>query len=56
MWKYWANAILGLWIILVPYLGFELGAKDVLLVVSGIVIAALAFWSVSEAKNTRDLM
>ena len=46
MWQNWVNGILGLWVILMPFLGFGPYLRT-LMIVSGIVIAVLAFWSAS---------
>lgn len=48
MWKHWTNGVLGLWIIIMPYLGFTNGVHQMLMVISGVAIAVLAFWSASE--------
>lgn len=48
MWKQWVNGVLGLWVILMPYVLPPGSAHQISMVVSGIVIAVLAFWSVSE--------
>lgn len=46
-WQNWVNGVLGLWIILMPFLGFGPGLQRMLMIISGIVIAVLAFWSAS---------
>ena len=51
MWKQWVNGVLGIWIVLLPYLGFTVGTNTWLMVATGIVIAVLAFWSASENKG-----
>ena len=51
MWKQWVSAILGLLIILIPYLGFPLSWSNFFFVVSGIIIAVLSFWALSEEKS-----
>ncbi|OGF62065.1 hypothetical protein A2926_03220 [Candidatus Giovannonibacteria bacterium RIFCSPLOWO2_01_FULL_44_40] len=50
MWKYWTCGILGVWIVIMPYLGFPWEVHRILIVVTGIVIATLSFWLVSEKK------
>ncbi|QQG46502.1 MAG: hypothetical protein HYY55_01505 [Candidatus Niyogibacteria bacterium] len=45
MWQNWINGVLGLWVILMPFLGLTPSAHRSLMVVTGIVIAILAFWS-----------
>jgi len=51
MWKQWVMAVLGILIILIPNLGFPLSWIKLFIVVCGIVIAVLSFWTLSEAKN-----
>lgn len=52
MWRNWINGILGLWIILMPFLGFPPGAHRTLMILSGLVVAILAFWSaMGEGKS-----
>ncbi len=48
MWQQWANGILGLWVILVPFLGFTAEVTMWVLVVTGVVIAVLGFWGGGE--------
>ena len=51
MWKHWTNGVLGLWVIIMPYLGFTATAHKTLMVVSGIAIAVLSFWAASESRE-----
>ena len=51
MWKHWVTGVLGLWVIIMPYLGFTANAHQILMVVSGIVIAVLSFWAASESRE-----
>ncbi len=48
MWQQWLNALLGLWIIAVPFLGFTGTTLTWTLVISGLIIAVLALWSASK--------
>lgn len=42
MWQQWINGILGLWVIIMPFIG---GADTkTVVVVTGVVIAILGFW------------
>jgi hypothetical protein len=45
MWQDWVNAILGIWVIITPYLGMSDSAIKSNLVIVGIVIVVLAVWS-----------
>jgi hypothetical protein len=47
MWQLWAIAIVGLWTIAVPFLGFTTGALTWTLVITGLIVAVLGFWGVS---------
>jgi hypothetical protein len=56
MWQQWINAILGLWIIAVPFLGLTGAAFTWTLVVTGVVVAVLAVWGAggySSQESTR---
>ncbi len=44
MWQIWLIGILGLWIVLVVFLGFSSTLTAFFLIVSGLSIAALSFW------------
>lgn len=48
MWQQWVNAILGLWVIAVPFIGITGSALLWTLAVTGIVIAALGVWGAQE--------
>ncbi|MBI2609894.1 hypothetical protein HYW53_01830 [Candidatus Giovannonibacteria bacterium] len=50
MWQNWVTGILGLWVILIPFLGMEPIRQNVL-IVTGVVIAVLGFWSASGSKT-----
>lgn len=51
MWQNWVLGILGLWTIVVPFLGLTGGALVWTLAVTGIVIAILGFWSGAEQTS-----
>lgn len=46
----WLSGILGLWLILVVFLGFSSTLNRVFFVATGLMVAILNFWSVSRAK------
>lgn len=54
MWKQWINAILGLLVLAVPFLGLTTAAFTWTLALAGIIIAALAVWTVAEANAELD--
>ena len=51
MWKHWVLVVLGLLVIFVPYFGLPPEMGKALLVFSGVVVVALSFWSLSEARR-----
>lgn len=55
MWTQWVNGILGLWVLISPFLGFTAGGLMTNLVVSGIIIALLGFAGAmqEQAEKTR---
>ncbi|RJQ33767.1 hypothetical protein C4568_03900 [Candidatus Parcubacteria bacterium] len=48
MWQQWTNAVLGLWVIAVPFIGLTGTALTWTLAITGIAIAILAFWGAQE--------
>jgi hypothetical protein len=44
MWQHWVNALLGLAVIAVPFIGLTGNAMTWTLAIIGIVVAALGFW------------
>lgn len=58
MWQQWVNAVLGLWIVAVPFIGMNGANLMWTLVVSGIIVSGLALWgALYEQSEThqRDL-
>lgn len=45
MWQDWVNGILGLWVILIPFVGAD---SMTTLVITGIIIAVLGFWAAAS--------
>lgn len=43
MWQQWVNGILGLWVIIIPFVGLGSNSK-IVLIVTGVIIAILGFW------------
>lgn len=52
MWQNWVNGILGLWVILMNFLGFPATISKIILILTGLVIAVLAFWSASVGPKS----
>jgi hypothetical protein len=52
MWQDWVNGIVGLWVIVVPFLGLTGASLMWTLVVTGVVVAVLAFWSGAQQSTT----
>jgi hypothetical protein len=50
MWQQWINALLGLWVIAVPFLGLDQNALMWTLAITGIVIAILGAWGAAESS------
>ncbi|HET9641489.1 MAG TPA: hypothetical protein VFP46_01400 [Candidatus Paceibacterota bacterium] len=51
MWKQWINALLGLAVIAVPFLGLTGSAFTWTFVVMGVLIAGLSIWTMSEVPR-----
>lgn len=55
MWQHWINAILGLWVIALAFVGLTGATFMWTLVVTGLVVAILGFWGAldnSERSTT----
>ena len=52
MWQHWVNGILGLWILISPFVGLEGSSMTTNLVIVGIVVAILGFWSAAMGKKS----
>jgi VIT1/CCC1 family predicted Fe2+/Mn2+ transporter len=50
MWQHWTNGILGLVVLVVPFLGIAGSALTWTLVIVGLLIAIFGFWGASEKK------
>ncbi|HUQ30286.1 MAG TPA: SPW repeat protein [Candidatus Paceibacterota bacterium] len=61
MWQQWTNAILGAWLIAVPFLGFTGTGLAWALVLTGIAVSVLSLWSVGRVpaedgfRESRDV-
>ncbi|MHB8660810.1 MAG: SPW repeat protein [Minisyncoccota bacterium] len=51
MWQKWVNALLGLWIIAVPFLGMTGSALMWTLVISGILVAVFSLWGMQDIST-----
>lgn len=51
MWQQWTNGVLGLGIMIVPFLGFDASQSAWTLVIGGLAIAVLGFWGAMEHQT-----
>jgi len=54
MWQQWLNAILGLWVIAVPFIGITGAALVWTLAITGIVIAVLGVWGAQQEQSLEE--
>ncbi len=54
MWQQWVQALLGLWVIIVPFIGLTGNALSWTLAVTGIIIAALGVWGATRQDMGED--
>lgn len=54
MWKNWVLGVLGLWVILMPFLGLHPTLMRTIYIVTGIAIAVLGFWSATSKHGGDD--
>jgi len=54
-WQHWVNAVLGLWVLAVPFF-FGIADTSLMwtLVISGLVIAALGVWGATDTQSERS--
>ncbi len=55
MWRDWVNGILGVWLVILGFLGFPSSVKAVLVIATGIIIAFLSFWKGMSAKARKEV-
>ncbi len=55
MWKHWVNAVLGLLMVVLPWLGLDAVTSQWTIVVGGLVIAALSVWSATESRGAAGM-
>jgi hypothetical protein len=51
MWQQWTNLLLGLWVIISPYLFDDQSALLTNITISGVIIAGLALWGALEHRT-----
>jgi hypothetical protein len=51
LWKNWLLLMCGLWVMVLPWLGFPRGFKDILFLVSGFCVAALSLMMAQPHKE-----
>jgi hypothetical protein len=54
MWKQWLTGILGFWVLISPFLGFDVSGMTTNLVIVGAVTAILGFWSAVDVQQYRE--
>ena len=54
MWQQWVNAILGLIVVAVPFLGLTAATFTWTLVIVGAAVAVLGFWGAQEVQTERE--
>jgi hypothetical protein len=50
-WQHWINAILGIWVVVIPFLALAGAALTWTLVITGAVILLLGFWGATESQH-----
>lgn len=51
MWQDWLNGILGIWVLVIPFIGVSGSSLTTTLVVTGVIIAILGFWAAASPKT-----
>jgi predicted ferric reductase len=55
MWQHWINALLGLAVIVVPFIGLSASAFSWTLAILGIAIAVIGLWGALESSDMRTM-
>lgn len=53
MWQNWINAVLGIWVIIVPYLGMSDSGETTTLIITGAAILIFAIWGAMDRSAMR---
>ena len=51
MWQAWLSGILGIWLILIVFLGFSSTLMKFFLILTGLALAVFGFWTSSLTKS-----
>ncbi len=54
MWQQWVNGVLGLWVIVVPFLNLGATANSWTLAITGLIVAVLGFWGATEHSTMME--
>lgn len=54
MWQQWLTAILGLWVIAVPFIGITGAALVWTLAVTGVILAVLGVWGAQYEQSLEE--
>lgn len=53
MWQHWVNGLLGLWVLISPFVGFTIDQMTTNLVIVGIVAIIVSIWGAVQANSYR---
>ncbi|MES2995058.1 MAG: hypothetical protein V4681_03440 [Patescibacteria group bacterium] len=54
MWQQWLTGLLGLWLVLLAFLGFSGDSLTWSLMITGFLVTALGFWGLETSGHTAD--
>lgn len=54
MWEQWVNGILGVWLVISPFLGLSPNAMTTNLVIVGILVAIFGFVGAGQTQHVRN--
>lgn len=52
MWQQWINGLLGLWLMIVPFLAMTQQSFMWVVMITGLIVAILAFWGAGRENST----
>ncbi|MFA6552262.1 MAG: SPW repeat protein [Candidatus Paceibacterota bacterium] len=54
MWQHYINALIGLWVIISPFVGFAGDSLSTDLVISGILLIIFSLWGAASSSYQKD--
>ena len=53
--SFWVNGILGVWLVILAYLGLPSSTKNIIIIISGLIVAFISFRRIIQHKIIHNL-